>query len=184
MALAKIEANFTIDGWNWKEKKRRAVSAAVLLPRNQGGFGRIVKLPCRKLRGNGRNGARTSVLCGRSNSRPLWPKPDPLWMSSGTCPGKAPHGTWAIENASPVQALMPFLAGQRRVGFDPFSLRGHLRPGRCRAAEVAAHLLEQFHAGARGRFTPASLLAGQSLQGQVQTHTVPEIVAPPSMTIE
>ncbi len=74
-----------------KRVSRRAVVSAIAFVTNHGGRGDVCNSPARTERGNGANGAQTTLFCGRSNSRALWTTPAPDWMSVRSWPGNAPH---------------------------------------------------------------------------------------------
>ncbi len=72
-----MAGNFAADGAAANSVSLRAVDSEVLLVKNHGGLGNSVFSPCRIERGNGRNGAVTTVLSGLSNISALCTTPMP-----------------------------------------------------------------------------------------------------------
>lgn len=62
-----MAGSLAVDGAAANSVSFRTVDSDVLLVRNHGGLGNRVSSPCRTDRGNGRNGADTTVLSGLSN---------------------------------------------------------------------------------------------------------------------
>ena len=85
---------------------RRPTVSALRCVTNQGGMGSSVRSPFASVRGNGANGARTTVFSGRSKRNVLWTQPIPLPAFANVLPGNAPQLAVGSRKPTPGQVLI------------------------------------------------------------------------------